>query len=56
MSSVTFNRNRIKLKKLLGIRARLAVLAVLLVAPLMFDRVRSLEDTRARQIARSRRC
>jgi diguanylate cyclase (GGDEF)-like protein len=51
MSSVTFNRNRIKLKKLLGIRARLAVLAVLLVAPLMFDRVRSLEDTRARQIA-----
>jgi diguanylate cyclase (GGDEF)-like protein len=51
MSSVTFNRNRIKLKKLLGIRARLAVLAVLLVAPLMFDRIRSLEDTRARQIA-----
>ena len=51
MSSVTFNRNHIKLKKLLGIRARLAVLAVLLVAPLMFDRVRSLEGTRARQIA-----
>ena len=36
MSGVTFNRNRLKLKKLLGIRARLAMLALLLVAPLMF--------------------
>jgi len=51
MSGVTFNRNRVKLKKLLGIRARLALLAVMLVAPLMLERVRSLEDTRARQIA-----
>jgi diguanylate cyclase (GGDEF)-like protein len=51
MAGVTFNRNRLKLKKLLGIRARLAMLAVLLVAPLMLDRVRSLEDTRAKQIA-----
>jgi diguanylate cyclase (GGDEF)-like protein len=51
MSGVTFNRKRVKLKKLLGIRARLAMLAVLLVAPLMLERVRSLEDTRARQIA-----
>jgi diguanylate cyclase (GGDEF)-like protein len=53
MSGVNFNRNRIKLKlkKLLGIRARLAMLAVLLVAPLMFERVRSLEATRSRQIA-----
>src|SRR5215216_5248150 len=51
MSSVTFNRNRVKLKKLLGIRARLAMLAVMLVAPLMLERVRSLEYTRARQIA-----
>lgn len=33
MSGVSFNRNRVKLKKLLGIRARLAMLAVLLVAP-----------------------
>ena len=32
MSGVTFNRKRVKLKKLLGIRARLAMLAVLLVA------------------------
>jgi diguanylate cyclase (GGDEF)-like protein len=51
MSGVTLNRNRVKLKKLLGIRARLAVLAVMLVAPLMLERVRSLEDARARQIA-----
>ncbi|MCA6118387.1 diguanylate cyclase [Bradyrhizobium sp. WSM 1738] len=51
MSGVTFSRNRVKLKKLLGIRARLAMLAVLLVAPLMLDRVRSLEDARAKQIA-----
>jgi diguanylate cyclase (GGDEF)-like protein len=51
MSGVTFNRNRVKLKKLLGIRARLAMLALMLVAPLMLERVRSLEDTRAKQIA-----
>src|SRR5215212_270360 len=51
MSSITFDRNRVKLKKLLGIRARLAMLAVMLVAPLMLERVRSLENTRARQIS-----
>ncbi|MEP6840818.1 MAG: HAMP domain-containing protein, partial [Bradyrhizobium sp.] len=51
MSGVSFNRNRVKLKKLLGIRARLALLAVILVAPLMLERARSLETTRARQIA-----
>ena len=51
MSGVSFNRKRAKLKQLLGIRARLALLAVILVAPLMLERVRSLEDTRARQIA-----
>jgi diguanylate cyclase (GGDEF)-like protein len=53
MSGVIFNRKRVKLKQLLGIRARLALLAVLLVAPLMLDRVRSLEDARARQIAQA---
>src|SRR5882757_9547584 len=53
MSGVTFNRNRVKLKKLLGIRARLALLAVMLVAPLMLDRVRTLEDSRAKQIAQA---
>src|ERR1700710_3067072 len=51
MASVSFNRKRAKLKALLGIRARLALLALILVVPLMMDRVRSLEDTRAKQIA-----
>src|SRR5436853_5102948 len=51
MSRVTFNRNRVKLKQLLGIRARLALLALILVAPLMLERVRSLEDTRSKQLA-----
>ena len=51
MSRFTFNRKQAKLKKLLGIRARLALLALILVAPLMLDRARSLEDTRAKQLA-----
>jgi diguanylate cyclase (GGDEF)-like protein len=51
MPSVSFNRNRVKLKALFGIRARLALLALILVVPLMLERVRSLEDTRARQVA-----
>jgi diguanylate cyclase (GGDEF)-like protein len=51
MSRVSFNRKRVKLKQLLGIRARLALLALILVAPLMLERARSLEDTRGRQIA-----
>ena len=50
MSRITFNRKRVKLKKLLGIRARLALLALILVAPLMLERARSLEDNRAKQI------
>src|SRR6201994_4238655 len=53
MSSVSFNRKRVKLKQLLGIRARLALLAVILVAPLMLERARSLEDNRARQLAQA---
>src|SRR5246127_2680539 len=51
MSSVSFNRKRVKLKAVLGIRARLALLALIVVAPLMLERARSLEDARARQIA-----
>jgi diguanylate cyclase (GGDEF)-like protein len=51
MSRISFNRKRAKLKKLVGIRARLALLALILVAPLMLERVRSLEDIRAKQIA-----
>jgi diguanylate cyclase (GGDEF)-like protein len=53
MSRVTFNRKRVKLKKLLGIRARLALLALILVAPLMLERARSLEDARVKQIAQA---
>jgi diguanylate cyclase (GGDEF)-like protein len=53
MSRVTFKRKRAKLKQLLGIRARLALLAVILVAPLMLERARSLEDARAKQIAQA---
>src|SRR5207244_1847092 len=46
-----FSRKRVRLKKVLGIRARLALLALLLVAPVMIQRVRALEETRTRQIA-----
>src|SRR5438045_4409861 len=53
MSRVTFNRNRVKLKQLLGIRARLALLALILVAPLMLERTRSLEDNRVKQIGQA---
>ena len=56
MSSISFNRKRARLKQLLGIRARLALLAVILVAPLMLERARSLEDARARQIAPRTSC
>ncbi|HEV3498800.1 MAG TPA: diguanylate cyclase [Bradyrhizobium sp.] len=51
MSRISFNRKKVKLKQLLGIRARLALLALILVAPLMLERARSLEDTRSKQIA-----
>jgi diguanylate cyclase (GGDEF)-like protein len=51
MLRFTFNRKRARLKKLIGIRARLALLALIVVAPLMLDRARSLEDTRSKQLA-----
>ncbi|TKW76451.1 MAG: GGDEF domain-containing protein, partial [Bradyrhizobium icense] len=51
MSRVSFSRKRVRLRKFLGIRARLALLALILVAPLMVERVRSLESTRAKQLA-----
>src|SRR5262249_39999773 len=51
MSHISFNRRKAKLKRVLGIRARLALLAVFLVAPLMLERARSLEDARAKQVA-----
>jgi len=55
MPNVSFNRKKVKLKKLLGIRARLALLALILVAPLMLERARSLEDTRSKQVAMASR-
>jgi diguanylate cyclase (GGDEF)-like protein len=51
MFGIGFNRKRVRLKKLTGIRARLALLALILVAPLMLERTRSLQDARARQVA-----
>jgi diguanylate cyclase (GGDEF)-like protein len=51
MSRISVNRKKVKLKGLLGIRARLVLLALILVGPLMLDRVRSLETTRAKQVA-----
>jgi diguanylate cyclase (GGDEF)-like protein len=53
MSSDSFKRKTTELGKLFGIRARLALLALILVAPLMLERARSLEETRNRQIARA---
>jgi diguanylate cyclase (GGDEF)-like protein len=53
MSHVSFIRNKAKLKQHLGIRARLALLAVILVAPLMLERARSLEDARVKQLAQA---
>uniref|UniRef100_Q07UN4 diguanylate cyclase n=1 Tax=Rhodopseudomonas palustris (strain BisA53) TaxID=316055 RepID=Q07UN4_RHOP5 len=50
MSRIGFNRKRAKLKGVLGIRARLMLLTMILVGPLMLERVRSLEDTRAKQL------
>lgn len=49
MSIASFGRTASKLKALFGIRARLVLLALILVVPLMLDRVRLLEDQRARQ-------
>ncbi|MGA2288995.1 diguanylate cyclase domain-containing protein [Bradyrhizobium sp.] len=51
MLRASFNRKRVKLLQLRGIRARLALLALIVVAPLMLERVRSLEDTRRKEIA-----
>jgi len=51
MSRIAIIRKKAKLRGLLGIRARLVVLALILVCPLMLDRVRLLEQTRATQIA-----
>lgn len=51
MSRIAIVRKKAKLRALLGIRARLVVLALILVCPLMLDRVRLLEATRTAQLA-----
>src|SRR5579872_4950411 len=51
MSGFDIKRKRAGLNKLFGIRARLALLALILVAPLMLERARSLEEARNKQIA-----
>ncbi|MET0720964.1 MAG: diguanylate cyclase [Tardiphaga sp.] len=51
MSRISINRNKAKLRGLLGIRARLVLLALILVGPLMAERIRALDATRAQQIA-----
>ncbi|RJF75983.1 diguanylate cyclase domain-containing protein [Rhodopseudomonas palustris] len=51
MSRIAIIRKKAKLRGLLGIRARLVILGLILVCPLMVDRVRLLEHTRASQLA-----
>ncbi|HET7886853.1 MAG TPA: diguanylate cyclase [Bradyrhizobium sp.] len=51
MSGDKIKRKRTGLEQLSGIRARLVLLALILVAPLMLERARSLEQARNRQIA-----
>jgi diguanylate cyclase (GGDEF)-like protein len=53
MSIVSFGRKASKLKALFGIRSRLVLLALILVVPLMLDRVRLLESQRAKQAAQA---
>jgi diguanylate cyclase (GGDEF)-like protein len=50
MSRIRFNRNKARLMGLLGIRARLVLLALILVGPLMAERIRSLEYSRSQQV------
>jgi diguanylate cyclase (GGDEF)-like protein len=53
MSIARLGRNTSRLGALLGIRTRLVLLALILVLPLMLDRVRLLEDTRSKQVAQA---
>ena len=50
MSSARFGFKTSKLRALFGIRTRLVLLALILVVPLMLDRVRVLDDSRAKQL------
>jgi len=50
---VNLDRKLVKLKRAFGIRARFGLLAVILVVPLMLERIHSLEKMRIEQIART---
>src|SRR6218665_3173228 len=51
MSRIGINRNKARLRGVLGIRARLVLFALILVGPLMAERIRSLHTLLANQIA-----
>lgn len=53
MSRISVKRLSVPFRNTLGIRGRLVLMALVLVAPIMIDRVRTLEDTRSRQIERA---
>jgi diguanylate cyclase (GGDEF)-like protein len=50
MSDISLRRYLPKLKTIFDVRARLVLLALILVVPLMFDRVHILETTRTHQV------
>ena len=50
MSVSSFRRHLPKLKTIFDVRARLALVALILVVPLMLDRVHILETSRANQV------
>lgn len=51
MSRIGINRNKARLRGAFGIRARLVLFALILVGPLMAERIRSLHTARDQQIA-----
>jgi diguanylate cyclase (GGDEF)-like protein len=55
MSRIRINRKKAQLKALLGIRARLVLFALILVGPLMVERIRSLHQIRTSQVEQARR-
>src|SRR3954468_4613096 len=51
MSRIGINRNKARFREAFGIRARLVLFALILVGPLMAERIRSLHMTRNQQVA-----
>ena len=51
MSRIGINRKKAKFGAALGIRARLVLFALILVGPLMIERIRALDTARSREIA-----